>query len=87
MDIQGYKKLPYSDFQQVLYRQFADSNIPLIKLASMLNVKTEVTVRNVFKNYQVVSDEVLTLAMKALKIEGFVMWSNGKRMYYVKSES
>jgi hypothetical protein len=87
MEIQGYVKLSYADFRKILFRQFAELNIPNRKLASMINVKSEMTAKNVFREYQVVSDEVLTLAMKALKIDGFVMWCNGKKFYYVSSES
>jgi hypothetical protein len=87
MDIQGYEKVNYPEFQKLLWEQYAELEMNNVKLAALINVTSSQHVKNIFKPKQIVSDNVLTCAMKALKVDGFVLWMNGKRFYYVKQSS
>mgnify|MGYP001281065615 CR=1 FL=1 len=84
IQINNYKQVTYSAFQKALDSQFEKSELKEIEIALKVGVKTTATVKNAFrKDMQIVSDEVLTKIMETIKLEGFVLWINGKRFYYI----
>jgi hypothetical protein len=85
IQIQGYKEVSYSSFQKVMDLQFEKSELTEIEIALAIKVKSTATIKNAFrKDTQIVSDEVMTNVMKAIELEGFILWVNAKRFYYIK---
>lgn len=85
INIQGYRELNYSAFQKEMGSYFANSEIKDIEIAVKVGLKSTATVRNAFRtDTQIVSDEVMTKIMKLINIEGFILWVEGNRYYYVK---
>jgi len=84
ININNYIQVSYSDIQKLFDSYYGDSNLKDIETALKLNVKSTATVRNIFrKDKQVVSDEVFSLFMSIIKLDGFVLWVQGNRCYYV----
>jgi len=78
IQVNDYRQVSFSAFQKEM-----DTHFDKCELA--VGVKSTATVRNAFrKDAQVVSDEVLTKIMETIKLDGFVLWNNGKRYYYVR---
>lgn len=89
MKITGYKTVSYSELQGALHKVYADykQTKTEVELAMSINVKSLQTVRNAFQtNIQIVSDAVLTNVMTGLGFNGFVVWKDGERLYYIKSK-
>ena len=83
IQINNYKQVTYSAFQKALDIHFDKCELKEIEIALKVGVKTTATVKNAFrKDIQIVSDEVLTKIMETIKLDGFVLWVNGKRYYY-----
>lgn len=85
IQVNNYKNVTFSAFQKEMDSHFEKSGLKDIEIALAVKVKTTATVRNAFrKDTQMVSDEVLTKIMETIKLDGFVLWKNGKRYYYVR---
>jgi hypothetical protein len=86
VQLENYKEVNYNVFQKALDLEFANSEIKEIEIALKVGVKTTATIKNAFrKDTQIVSDEVLTKIMDVVGLDGFVLWYNGKRLYYIKN--
>ena len=84
-NLQDYKEINYSVFQKEMDLQFAKCEIKEIEMAIEIGLKSIATIKNCFrKDTQIVSDEVMTKVMNMIKLDGFILWSNGKRFYYIK---
>ena len=84
--INNYIQVSYSDLQKLFDSYYDNSGLKDIETALKLEVKSTATVRNIFrKDNQVVSDEVMTKFIGIIGLDGFILWVNGKRHYYVKS--
>jgi hypothetical protein len=56
-----------------------------IEIALKVGLKSSATVKNAFrKDSQIVSDEVMTHVMSIIGVDGFILWVNSKRHYYIK---
>lgn len=87
IDIKGYKQVVYNDLQKALKAAFETSEKSHIQLAADINCQSLQTARNVFLvDNQIVSDVLLTRAMKAVSLSGFVIWIFGTRYYYIKTK-
>jgi hypothetical protein len=87
MNLSEYKNTTYREFQKVLHKYSADCNKTEVRIASDIGVKSVLSVRNCFDGRgQIVSDSVLTKLMECLGMDGFVLWVNGCRKYYVKNK-
>lgn len=87
IDIKGYKQVAYNDLQKALKSAFDASEKSHIQLAADIKCQSLQTARNVFLlDKQVVSDVLLTQAMKAVSLSGFVIWIFGARYYYIKTK-
>lgn len=85
IQIQGYKEVTYSGLQKEMDYKFGESEFTEIEIAMAVKVKSTATVKNAFrKDTQIVSDEVMTNIMKVIGVEGFILWVNAKRFYYLK---
>ena len=85
MDFPGYKKTDFQNVQFLLKKLYDDTGIHDLNFAAKIGVKSVATVRNVFnKDKQIVSDELFTIIFNALNLDAFIVWINGKRVYYVK---
>jgi len=85
MEVLGYKKINYSQLQDVLDKKRKEKDLHEIALAANIEVKSVGTIRNCFnKSEQTVSDEVFTKLFNELGIDGIVLWSNGERNYLIK---
>lgn len=82
--ITGYKEVDYSSFQTALHKAFIDSGKKEILIAAEIDVKTPATVNNAFDTEnQIVSDKVLTGVMQSIRLNGFVVWQNKERKYFI----
>lgn len=87
MNITGYEKVSYKLLQGHLQKKYAEyrNGKEEMDLALAIKVNSPQTVRNAFNDkMQVVSDAVLTNVMSAIGFDGFTLWVNGRRLYYVK---
>lgn len=85
IQVTDYRQVSLSVFQKEMDNHFDKSGLKDIEIALAIGVKSTATVRNGFrKDAQVVSDEVLTNIMQTIKLDGFVLWKNGKRFYYIR---
>lgn len=85
IQVNDYRQVSFSAFQKEMDAHFDKSELKDIEIALAVGVKSTATVRNAFrKDAQIVSDEVLTNIMQTIKLEGFVLWKNGKRFYYIR---
>lgn len=85
IQIQGYKEVSYSGLQKEMDAKFENSDLTEIEIAMAVKVKSTATVKNAFrKDSQIVSDEVMTNIMKTIGLDGFILWVNAKRFYYIK---
>jgi len=86
IQINNYKEVKYSIFQKAMDLELASSEIQEIEIAVKVGVKATATIKNAFrKDTQVVSDEVMTKIMEVIGLDGFILWANGKRFYYIKN--
>lgn len=84
-NIQDYKQVTYSQFQDAMDIAMSKSCFKEIEIALKVGLKSSATVRNAFrKDTQIVSDEVMTNIMSIIGLDGFILWFNAKRHYYVK---
>lgn len=84
MTISGYQQITYKDLQKLLETASRNTEKTVVKIAAEINVNSSTTVSNAFnKIEQKVSDEVLSSVMKCVSINGFIVWENGKRLYFV----
>jgi len=89
MKITGYKTVSYNDLQKILQAKYADyrTKNSEIELAVAIGVNSAQTVRNAFQeDMQMVSDTLLTKIMTNIGFNGFVLWKDGNRYYYVKGK-
>ena len=85
IQVNDYRQVSFSAFQKEMDTHFDKCELKDIEIALAVGVKSTATVRNAFrKDAQVVSDEVLTKIMETIKLDGFVLWNNAKRYYYVR---
>ena len=85
IQIQGYKEVTYSGLQKEMDVKFENTELTEIEVAIAVKVKSTATVKNAFrKDSQIVSDEVMTNIMKVIGVDGFILWVNAKRFYYIK---
>lgn len=85
IQIQGYKEVTYSGLQKEMDAKFENTELTEIEVAIAVKVKSTATVKNAFrKDSQIVSDEVMTNIMKVIGVDGFILWVNAKRFYYIK---
>lgn len=83
--LDNYKEVTYLGFQKQMENQFQKCELKDIEIALTIGVKSLETVKNAFrKDYQIVSDKVLTKIMETIKLDGFILWNKGKRLYYVR---
>jgi hypothetical protein len=84
MEIKGFKNVNYAELQTVLQEKYVAADIPDVQIANTIDVRSLSTVKNTFNTgMQSVSDEVLTKVFKVLNLNGFVLWVNGERNYYI----
>lgn len=84
IQVSNYKEVSYSEFQNALDFAFHGCALTELEIAIKVGVKTTATIKNAFrKDAQIVSDEVLSKIMKTIKLNGFILWVNGQRYYYV----
>jgi|APCry1669189034_1035192.scaffolds.fasta_scaffold48613_2 hypothetical protein len=84
IQVNNYKEVSYSEFQNALDQAMAESVLTELEIAIKVGVKTTATIKNAFrKDAQIVSDEVLSKIMKTIKLNGFILWTNGQRYYYI----
>ena len=84
IQVNNYKQVSFAAFQKEMDSHFDKCELKDIEIALAVDVKSTATVRNAFrKDAQIVSDEVLTKIMETIKLDGFVLWKNGKRYYYI----
>lgn len=58
-----------------------------ILLASSLKIRTTQSINNALVlDKQIASDLLLTNLMKELKFDGFILWKEGKRRYYISTK-
>jgi glycerol dehydrogenase-like iron-containing ADH family enzyme len=85
--ITGYKQIDFSAFIKALNTAHTNSGKSHIQIAAEIDVKAAQTATNAFRiDKQVVSDEVLTNVMKAVRLSGLVIWIFGKKYYYLKEK-
>jgi hypothetical protein len=85
IQVQGYKEVSYSGLQKEMDYRFEASDFTEIEIAIAVKVKSTATIKNAFrKDAQIVSDEVMTNVMKVIGVDGFILWVNAKRFYYIK---
>lgn len=85
VEIKGYKTIDYITFQTTLQRTKVDKEISNPQLAVCAGLKDTATVKKCFTTKkQVVKDTVITKIMECLAINGFILWVNGNRYYYIK---
>lgn len=87
MKITGFKPVPYNDLQKLLQTKYAEyrEKKSEIELALAIGVTSPQTVRNAFQeDMQMVSDTLLTKIMTNIGFNGFILWKDGERLYYVK---
>lgn len=85
IQLENYKEVTYLAFQKQMEAHFDKCELKDIEIAVTVGVKSIETVKNAFrKDYQIVSDKVLTKIMETIKLDGFVLWNKGKRFYYVR---
>lgn len=83
MEIKGYKEVTYNQLQSLITKN-KEGNKSDVEIAVALKVETTQTVRNAMqKDEQKVSDKILSLLLCIVGIDGFVLWNNGVRSYYV----
>jgi hypothetical protein len=84
IQVNNYKEVSYSEFQNALDQAMTESVLTELEIAIKVGVKTTATIKNAFrKDAQIVSDEVLSKIMKTIKLNGFILWTNGQRYYYI----
>jgi hypothetical protein len=84
-NLQDYKEVSYNSFQEIMDETLSGSGLKDIEIAYKIGVKSSATVKNAFrKEGQVVSDEVMTHIMKVIGLDGFILWNNSKRKYFIK---
>jgi len=84
--IKGYKPTEYQTLQKDLSEAFRVSGKSLIDLAAEAGVTTTNTIHSTINSdNQVVSDKVLTKVCESLNLGAFVLWINGEKHYYIKS--
>lgn len=90
MLIKGYKTVGYEEMVTLLgvaNAEYLDGGGSEMKLADNIGLKTIQTIRNCFNaENQKVADETLTHLMKIIDFDGFVLWKDGQRLYYVKGK-
>lgn len=87
MKIAGFKPVTYNELQIGLQKKYADyrEKKSEIELALAIGVTSPQTVRNAFQeDMQMVSDTLLTKVMVNIGFNGFILWKDGERFYYVK---
>lgn len=85
--IPGYKEQTYGKFQELFNDYYKTTGITMIDLASAINIKSIGTIQNAFAPIkQLASDEVITKAMEFIGFDGFIVWKNGERKYFIKSK-
>jgi hypothetical protein len=88
MEIKGFKNVNYTELQAVLSEKYKTAAIPDVQIANDIEVRSLSTVKNTFNaGMQSVSDEVLTKVFKVLDLNGFVLWINGERNYYISHKN
>ena len=86
MNIAGYKSVTYLQLQERMSKAYADyrEDKTELELAVAIKVKSPQTVRNAFRqDYQMVSDELLTLISKEMGLNTCVIWQDGERKYFI----
>lgn len=87
MIIKGYKKVDYFDFITKLreYRGCNKKSNP--QLAVELEFRASQTIVNSLNiEKQAVKDSNLTKLMQCLGFDGFILWRNGEKGYYVSNK-
>lgn len=83
--VKGYECLSYNNFQRILYAKRVDSNKSIPEIAVCCGIKHTHTINNCFNiNKQVAKDSVVTKLMNCLGVDGFILWKDGERLYYIK---
>jgi len=87
MVVKGYKKVLYDELIERLADKRNKSNKTHSMIAVCMGLKDTQTIGNCFaKEAQKVKDSVLTKLMLCLDFDGFVMWVNGERFYYINNK-
>ncbi len=91
MKITGYKEVSYTKFLEALNRIYwfyiSSGEGNNIVLASILKIKSTQTIFNFLrKEKQSIKDSTLTHLMEILGFDGFIVWKEGKRLYYVNEK-
>lgn len=85
--IPEYNQVPYTVFRNVLKKQFEDSGKLDIQIALDIKVKTSKTIQNaITAPKQKVSDKALSKIMKAVGMDGVLLYINGSRQYYISTK-
>lgn len=86
ISVKGYKEISYHDFQTLLHNKKNSSDKSFPEIAVCCQVKNTHTINNAFNtNNQVAKDGLLTKLMVCLGIDGFILWKDGNRLYFVKN--
>lgn len=86
MVIKGYKKVEYKKFIKEVkdYRVFTKKSNA--EIAVVLGLKCSQTLVNALNpDFQKVGDKVLTKVMKYVGLDGFTLWYNGEKHYYINN--
>lgn len=88
VDIKGYSQISFDEFERLLHKAKVDCKKSLPELAVCCGIKHTHTINNCF-NYQKqsVKDSLMTSLMKCLDIDGFILWVNGTRYYYIATNN
>jgi len=87
IQINGYLNVSYSTFQKEMDASFEKSQLKELEIALSVGLKSIATVKNAFrKDNQIVSDEVMSKIMQLIGIDGFILWIQGTRFYYIKQQ-
>ena len=82
--ISGYKQVEYKEFINSLRCHFEAQDKTVIELANEIESSPQ-TVRNALFGYQQqLSDKKLTDVLKSVKMDGIILWVNGKKYFYGK---
>ena len=85
--IKGYCQVTYNELQGSLKDAYTNCEKTDVSIASEIGVRSSATVKNALAfDEQKVSDEILTKIFHCIGFVGFVVWQNGKRIYYIKTK-
>lgn len=86
MKIEGFKKVDYETIQSEMQKTHKPDSLPEINIAAQIGVKSVQTVKSAFnKEFQAVSDEVLSGVLGQLGITSLIVWEGGQKNFYISN--